>query len=192
MKPRLILLGNMGCGKSSLISRCLGADAARAGGFVTLRRRAEETLLGFDLAPARALVVENVPRQTFLDFTGPAKRKDSVFSALGVTLLEEAVDHPFAVADEFGGLELEIPEFRRALYRFFSREVPCIGVVKNQAAAQALIRRTGLGSDYAQEYGALRAWLEKDPNTQLLEVSGWGDESAQRILDSWANTYVRK
>lgn len=192
MKPRLLLLGDMGCGKSSLIARCLGAEASRAGGFVTLRRREGERLLGFDLAPARALVEEDAPRQSFLDFTGRTRRDDTVFSSLGVRLLEAAAEYPFALADEFGGLELEIPEFRQALYRFLSREVPCVGVVKNDAAADALASRAGLGGEYARQYRLLREYLEKDPNTRLLEVSGWKDTEAQRVLEDWAKTYVRK
>lgn len=192
MKPRLILLGDMGCGKSSLISRCLGEDAARAGGFVTLRRRAGDRLLGFDLAPARALCLEDAPRQCFLDFTGTTRRFDTVFSSLGVALLEQAPDHPFAVADEFGGLELEIPEFRQALYRFLSGSCPCVGVVKNDLASAALIRRTGLSGDYAREYQSLRAFLKNDPNTCLLPVKSWADQAAQRTLERWAETYVRK
>lgn len=189
MKPRLILLGDMGCGKSSLISRCLGEDAPRAGGFVTLRRSGDR-LMGFDLAPA--LCQEDAPRQCFLDFTGATRRDDTVFSTLGVALLEQAPEHPFAVADEFGGLELEIPEFRQALYRFLSGSCPCVGVVKNDRASAALIRRTGLSGDYAREYQSLRTFLKNDPNTCLLPVKSWADETAQRTLERWAETYVRK
>lgn len=192
MRPKLILLGDIGCGKSSLIRSCLGGDASQAGGFVTLRRGLEKEPTGFDLAPARALLDVQAPRQTFLDFTGQKKRDDSVFSGFGVKLLKEAENHPFSVADEFGGLELEIPEFRQALMTFLSRDIPCIGVLKNEKASAALIRRTRLGGDYAKAYAALRQFLEEDPNTQLLPVTGWADKNAQACLETWANQYIRK
>lgn len=192
MRPKIFLLGDIGCGKSSLIRSCLGGDAARAGGFVTLRRGLEKEPTGFDLAPARALVDENVARQTFLDFTKQPKREDSVFSGFGVNLLKEAETYPFAVADEFGGLELEIPEFRQALLEFLSLDIPCIGVLKNEEASAALTRRTGLGGDYAKAYAALRKFLEQDSRTQLLPVTGWADKSAQSYLENWANRYIRK
>lgn len=192
MRPKLILLGDIGCGKSSLIRSCLGGDASRAGGFVTLRRGPEKEPTGFDLAPARSLVDVQAPRQTFLDFTGRKRRDDSVFSGFGVELLKEAGSCPFAVADEFGGLELEIPEFRQALLEFLSRDIPCVGVLKNERASAALIRRTGLGGDYAKAYTALRQFLEEDPDTQLLPVTGWADKNAQACLESWANQHIRK
>ena len=191
MRPRLILMGPIGCGKSSLIRSCLGEDAAKAGGFVTLRRVEGDRLLGFDLAPARALVAENAPRQCFLDFTGETKKDNGVFEIFGTQLLAQAGEYPFAVADEFGGMELENEAFRGVLYAFLSGDTPCVGVLKNPQASAALTRRTGLGGNYPALYAELKARLEEDPQTELLPVTGWADRHAQAVLETWAKTYLR-
>lgn len=191
MRPRLILMGPIGCGKSSLIRCCLVEDAARAGGFVTLRRTEGDRLLGFDLAPARALVEESAPRQCFLDLTGETKKDNGVFEDFGTRLLAGAGAYPFAVADEFGGMELENRAFRRALYAFLSGDTPCVGVLKTPQASAALARRTGLGGKYPALYAELKACLEADPRTELLPVTGWADRHAQAVLEDWAKTYVR-
>lgn len=192
MRPRLILMGPIGCGKSSLIRTCLGEDAAKAGGFVTLRRTEENRLLGFDLASARALVEKTAERRCFLDFTGETKKDNGAFETFGTQLLADAEAYPFAVADEFGGMELENETFRRALYAFLSGETPCIGVLKTPKASAALTRRTGLGGEYPALYCELKAHLEADPQTEILPVTGWADRHAQAVLEDWAKTYVRK
>lgn len=192
MKPRLILLGDMGCGKSSLIRTCLGEAAAKAGGFVTLRRREGESLLGFDLAPGRALVDAAAPREAFLDFSRETAQRPEVFATLGVALLQQAKDYPFCLADEFGGLELENDDFYRELTGFLSGNQPCIGVLKNHVARDALVRRLKPGAAYPHRYQELRSYLEADENTLLLPVTGWADQQAQRILAQWADTYARK
>lgn len=184
-------MGPIGCGKSSLIRSCLGEDAAKAGGFVTLRRVEGDRLLGFDLAPARALVAENAPRQCFLDFTGEIRKDNGVFENFGTQLLAQAGEYPFAVADEFGGMELENAAFRRALYAFLSGDTPCVGVLKTPQASAALTRRTGLGGNYPALYAELKACLEADPQTELLPVTGWADRHAQAVLEKWAESYVR-
>lgn len=191
MRPRLILMGPIGCGKSSLIRACLGEAATKAGGFVTLRRTEGDRLLGFDLAPARALVDEKAIRQCFLDFSGETKRDNGVFEAFGTQLLAQAGEYPFAVADEFGGMELENTAFRKTLYAFLSGDIPCVGVLKTPQASAALTRRTGLGGNYPALYAELKAHLEENPQTELLPVTGWADRHAQAVLEKWAESYVR-
>lgn len=195
MKPKLILSGPIGCGKSTMIRMSLRADAVRAGGYVTLRQLAQSQLLVFSLAPARALADPTAMEhaQTFLDFTqGTLCRNPAVFSGLGVQLLQEALDSPFAVADEFGGVELLLPDFSRALQNLLFQDVPCIGVLKNQEASTALIQRMRLGDDYRIAYHTLREQLESDPNTEILETTGRYDERAWNEVARWVQCYVRK
>ena len=194
MRKNLLLCGPIGCGKSTLIRMALGADAARAGGYVTLRIHQEQKLLGFDLAPAAALADPQALEQAqrFLDFTGNQKQDSSVFSGHGVRLLQEALESPFAVADEFGGVELLIPELRSALTQLLYSPVPCIGVLKDLDASRSLARRMRLGPEYRDEYDALFQKLKRDPNTMILRTTGRYDSFAQRQIDLWAGEFVRK
>ena len=97
---RLILMGPIGCGKSTMIQTALGHDITRAGGFLTVRKLDGTQLLGFDLtAPT---IPQNGHR--FLDFENGAVRNDRVFSDFGIKCLQTPAS--FAVCDEFGGMEL--------------------------------------------------------------------------------------
>lgn len=195
MKPNLILSGPIGCGKSTMIRMSLGADAARAGGYVTLRNLSQAQLLGFSLAPARVLADPGAmaQAQTFLDFTqSPPCQNPAVFSGLGVQLLQNALECPFAAADEFGGVELLIPGFSSALENLLFSKVPCIGVLKTREASEALTRRMELGDDYRKAYRSLRQKLESDLNTEILETTGRYDENAWNQVARWVQYYVRK
>lgn len=189
---RLILMGEIGAGKSTLIRNALGAEVARAGGFVTRRITENGRLQGFDLAPARIWSEPNLPAQRFLDFSQGKRRDDSVFSCFGAVLLREALQAPFAVADEFGGLELLVPEFYENLVKLLSSDVPAIGVFKTPGAVLALAEQIPLGEDYARKADALCRLLKADPETLLLPVSGWDDNHAIETVQRWAETYVRR
>ena len=54
---RLILMGPIGCGKSTMIQTVLGQDIARAGGFLTVRKLDGTQLLGFGLVSAWACMI---------------------------------------------------------------------------------------------------------------------------------------
>lgn len=189
---RLILMGEIGAGKSTLIRNALGSEAARAGGFVTRRITENGRLLGFDLAPVRIWSDPDLPAQRFLDFSRGRRRDDTVFSRLGAALLTEALHGPFAVVDEFGGLELLVPELYESLVKLLSSDVPAIGVFKTPGAVRALSEQIPLGEDYARKADALRTMLEADPETLLLPISGWNDCHAIETVQRWAETYVRR
>ena len=191
MKRHLLLQGEIGCGKSTLIRQALGQSALQAGGFVTLRRTEADRLLGFDLAPAAALADSGLSGQRFLDFTREPCRTDDVFSRYGVELLKNTSGAPFAVADEFGGLELLNPGFYGALLELLKSDVPVIGVFKTPRASEALIRRLRPDSAYPEVYASLRRMLLEDPDTELLPTFGRGDTICAQRLRQWVNTYVR-
>ena len=194
MRKNLLLCGHIGCGKSTLIRMALGAAAARAGGYVTLRILEGQNLIGFDLAPTPALACPEYLEQAarFMDFTGNQKPDLSVFSGLGTRLLREAAEKPFAVADEFGGVELLIPELGQALMELLQSPVPCIGVIKDPDASRALSRRMRLGEEYKAAYEGLFNWLKRDPNTMILRTTGQSDGFAARQIDLWVKEFVRK
>jgi hypothetical protein len=96
------------------------------------------------------------------------------------------------VADEFGGLELLVPEFYEGLVKLLSSDVPTIGVFKTPGAVRALAEQIPLGEDYAQKADALCRLLEADLETLLLPISGWDDNHAIEIVQRWTETYVRR
>ena len=193
MRRRLILCGPVGCGKSTLIRGALGAESARAGGFVTLRRQEGGRLLGFDLAPARVLACPEGERagRRFLELSDGVTRHDWVFEDYGTALLQDGASSPFAVADEFGGLELLLPRFGRALTALLEGDIPCVGVLKAPEGARALAEKAGLGEEYLKRAAALKDRLERDPDTLLLPTAGRGDRKAEELLRRWADRYVR-
>ena len=193
MKRRLILCGEIGCGKSTLIKNALGADAIRAGGFVTLRVMRRGRLEGFDLAPAAALADSSrlAEAAQFLSFGDSPCQYDQVFSELGASFLQDALQYPYAVADEFGGMELVIAPFYQALLDLLRSDLPCVGVFKTPAAAEAMRRRLPLEPDYIVRYQEIRNLLEQDPDTELLTTTGRGDRQAEEALARWAAEYAR-
>lgn len=194
MKKRILLYGPIGCGKSTIIRNALGKEAEHAGGYITLRVFENDLMTGFDLAPAAALTNPEALKEAerFLNFTGKPRRDPSVFSGLGRRLLREALEKPFAVADEFGGVELLIPEFMESLRNLLSSDVPCIGVFKTQTASEELIRRLHLGEDYISAYRSLYETLSVDPDTEILSTFGQNDDAVISCVGQWIQQYVRK
>ena len=183
---RLILMGPIGCGKSTMIQTALGHDISRAGGFLTVRKLDGTQLLGFDLTSPAA------PQQghRFLNFENGAVRNDRVFSDFGIKCLQTPA--PFAVADEFGGMELLVDDFYNQLLVFLKSGVPCIGVFKTEDAAAAMAEKVPMGDEYTQRYQALLQTLKNDSETLLLSTTGWQDTAAVSTIAQWVNQHVRR
>ena len=121
MKKHLFLTGPACSGKSALLRETLGEMLLQAGGYCTAMDLADDgALLGCSLFPAAAAGgAAGFERERFLDFSAFPPRHDSeVFRTTGVQLLEESAWYPFAVIDEFGGFDLIIPQFRKALENY--------------------------------------------------------------------------
>lgn len=192
MKRRLFLSGEIGCGKSTLIKQSLGAAAEKAGGFVTIRIMEDGILKGFELAPAAVLASEreNYERRCFLSFSEALRKDDTVFAEYGPELLREAMSAPFAVLDEIGGVELLVTEFWEKLLMFLKSDVPCVGVIKTERAAEQLQNRVPLGDLYEERYGRLRTLLLEDENTKVCSMAGHYDTSAAEAVRSWININI--
>ena len=189
MKPRLFLTGPSGYGKSDMIRRELGELVHRAGGFRTLRDRDEHgTVRGFELLSADGYG----PRDRFLDLTGEAPRIDlEVFNRVGVTYLRRAGERRFALLDEIGGVELLNEGFMDELARYLSGSQPCIGVMKGPGPAGKLVEMMGLTVRYELARRALYEHLRSDPNTCLIEMTGWEDENARAAVREWVAEYAK-
>ena len=151
------------------------------------------SLLGFELYPAaKAAGVEGFAPLRFLDYSvSPPKADQEVFREAAARMLDEAACYPFSMIDEFGGFELLVPQFRKALESFLSSEQPVIGVLKDIDSAEELRRRFGLGEKYILLVRRLRQALEADPDTILLRSSGRDDAAARNIVRQWAAEYAR-
>lgn len=192
MKKHLFLTGVSGSGKSTLINEVLGERLSSAGGFVTLRQTDDAgKLLGFDILPACAAGgVEGFEPQRILDYTvKPPKAFTEVFRSYGVQLLDEAQYYPFSVIDEFGGFEIIVPQFRAKLAEFLSYDQPIIGVIKGAENAEQLRRSLGLGEKYTAFYSRLRAALEDNSQTMIVDLSSMDNDTARSLVSQWADEY---
>lgn len=192
MKKHLFLTGVSGSGKSTLINEVLGERLSSAGGFVTLRQTDDAgKLLGFDILPACAAGgVEGFEPQRILDYTvRPPKAFTEVFRSYGVQLLDEAQYYPFSVIDEFGGFEIIVPQFRAKLAEFLSYDQPIIGVIKGAENAEQLRRSLGLGEKYTAFYSRLRAALEGNSQTMIVDLSSMDNDTARSLVSQWADEY---
>lgn len=192
MKKHLFLTGVSGSGKSTLINEVLGERLSSAGGFVTLRQTDDAgKLLGFDILPACAAGgVEGFEPQRILDYTvKPPKAFTEVFRNYGVQLLDEAQYYPFSVIDEFGGFEIIVPQFRAKLAEFLSYDQPIIGVIKGAENAEQLRRSLGLGEKYTAFYSRLRAALEGNSQTMIVDLSSIDSDTARSLVSQWADEY---
>ena len=189
MKPRLFLTGPSDCGKSTMIRRELGDLVHRAGGFATIRDRDEDgTIQGFEIMSADGYG----PRDRFLDLTGEKPRIDvEVFSGVGVEYLRRARERRFAVLDEIGGVELLNERFMDELACYFRAGQPCIGVMKGAGPVGKLVEMMGLTVRYELARRALYEHLRSDPDTCLVEVTGWDDENALCAVREWVAEYAR-
>lgn len=192
MKKHLFLTGVSGSGKSTLINEVLGERLSSAGGFVTLRQTDDAgKLLGFDILPTCAAGgVEGFEPQRILDYTvKPPKAFTEVFRSYGVQLLDEAQYYPFSVIDEFGGFEIIVPQFRAKLAEFLSYDQPIIGVIKGAENAEQLRRSLGLGEKYTAFYSRLRAALEGNSQTMIVDLSSMDNDTARSLVSQWADEY---
>lgn len=192
MKKHLFLTGVSGSGKSTLINEVLGERLSSAGGFVTLRQTDDAgKLLGFDILPACAAGgVEGFEPQRILDYTvKPPKAFTEVFRSYGVQLLDEAQYYPFSVIDEFGGFEIIVPQFRAKLAEFLYYDQPIIGVIKGAENAEQLRRSLGLGEKYTAFYSRLRAALEGNSQTMIVDLSSMDNDTARSLVSQWADEY---
>jgi len=191
VQRRLFLTGPSGAGKSRLIRSCLGGALAEAGGFIT-GPEAPGSLV-FTLRPAAACAgVEGFEAGRFLDASvWPPVRDNEVFRALGARLLREAVCYPFAVADEIGGYELLIPQFRTALEALLQSELPLLGALRTREEALLLGSAFGLGERYAQYVDRLHEALRADPDTLIVALDGASDAAARSAVTDWAAAYAR-
>lgn len=193
MEKNLFLTGPAGAGQSELIREALGARGAYAGGYVTQDVFDENgKLTGRDLLPAAAAFgVKGYEPAHFLDYIGKQAFSDNeIFRDTGVRLLQEAEYYPYVMMDEIGGYELIIPQFRTALLDVLNSDLPCIGVLIDDASGEELRKSLGLGEKYSSYRRALKAALENNPNTIVLELKRLNREKVKRTVEAWVKEHA--
>ena len=192
VSKNLLLYGEIVIGKSTLIKRALENCTGEFGGFLTVRRQLPGGCPSFFLLPGQAMknaALEEVG-QAFLDLTDGVLLRNEVFASYGVRLLADTPSYPFALMDEFGGVELLVPAFRVALQAVLDSPVPCLGVFKTYRAGQTLAETLSLSEEYAQIYSEWKNRLEADPDTRLVPVLKKGDETAMAVIREWVSRYA--
>ena len=187
MKRRLFLTGPIGCGKSTVLMKALGPDLIRhAGGFLTVRRRHA------DGSPADFVLMDPAGKemQVFLDLTGSQPRVDmTVFSDMGAALLNRAVNAPFVVLDEIGGMELQCPEFAAALTRLLDSDVPIIGVLKTSESAYQMEKTLGCRGAFRAGSQMLTSFLSTYPDTHIQSCVPC-TKAALQLAKNWVEEYA--
>lgn len=193
MEKNLFLTGAAGAGQSEIIRAALGARGAYAGGYVT-HDVFDETgkLTGRDLLPAAAAFgVQGYKPTHFLDYVGRQAFSDNeVFRETGVRLLQEAEYYPYVMMDEIGGYELIIPQFRTALLDVLNSDLPCIGVLIDDANGEALRSSLGLGEKYSAYRRALKTALENSRDTLVLELKLLNKSKVKTAVEAWVKEYA--
>lgn len=136
-RPKHILLcGDAGVGKSTLIAKLLQQNTRPVGGFVT-KRLAE---MGDGFHPIYIHPAATPPTQRMADahnLIGTCNRKihnirSEVFDSLGTQYLTELPKRALILMDELGFMESSSPRFCEAVMQALSGELPVLAAVKSR------------------------------------------------------------
>ena len=104
--------------------------------------------------------------------------------------LEKLNNLPFAVLDEIGGIDLIIPEFRVALDRLLTSDLPILGVLKSREDSEQMRKMLGPGTRFTAFAERLYGQLSKDMNTELLQITENTEEEAGERVKAWIQEYA--
>lgn len=179
IKRHLFFTGDIGCGKSSVISMALGDKLCSCGGFRTCRRTEGSIHFVLESPNGKESFV-------FLDFRGSEPYLDiSVFSDAAISMLCGKI----LVLDEIGGIELASTEFYEALFRVLESDVPIIGVLKSQEALKIMSDKLCLPQKASVFAETLRKKLSLDENTTLYKCEKH-DKNALLLAQGWVRKYI--
>ena len=135
MKRHLLICGERGVGKSTLIRRLLAENRREVGGFVTKRLTAADGRGFFPIYLYPAAQKEEERRSEKANLVGTCDSRSSVrypevFDGLGVRLIESAPRGGLILMDELGFLENDAEAFQAAVLRALSGDTPVLAAVK--------------------------------------------------------------
>ena len=134
MTSHILLCGEIGAGKSTLIRRLLAYAAMPVSGFVTKRQAKDET--GFHpiyIHPAAQAEAQRVCSEEHLVGTCDQRThnvRPEAFDTLGVRYIRSARPGSILVMDELGFMEAQAPLFTAAVFDALGKSVPVLAAVK--------------------------------------------------------------
>lgn len=138
MKRNILICGDIGVGKSTLIRRLLTETQLDSGGFCTKKEISPGGYLSpvyiypADIAEdARTRGAENLVGMC--DPCGCREMHPEVFDALGVDYLQKTMGREVIVMDELGFMESTAPNFCQAVLAALDGDTPVLAAVKNRA-----------------------------------------------------------
>lgn len=131
----ILLCGERGSGKSTLIRRLLAHSARPLGGFITLRLKTpdENGFYPIHLYPAAQPESERTNDRTNLVGICDSRtsvRHSEIFDTLGAALLDDPPRGGLVLMDELGFLENDAAVFQSAVLRALDGETPVLAAVK--------------------------------------------------------------
>lgn len=135
MKRHLLICGERGVGKSTLIRRLLEHSTREVGGFVTKRLPVadENGFFPIYLYPASQSEASGATRRRILSGRATARssiRHPEVFDGLGAQLIKSAPSGGIILMDELGFLENDARVFQSTVLRALDSETPVLAAVK--------------------------------------------------------------
>ncbi|MCR5663881.1 MAG: hypothetical protein K6G17_03265 [Oscillospiraceae bacterium] len=193
MKRKILITGPAGDGKAELIRSALGGRLAEAGGYII---RVERNRDGFAerycLLPAAAAGgVEGYEGETVLDASSwPPAHYTEAYRETGARLLREALFYPFAVAEELGGFELLVPQFRTALCELLDSGLPLLATLKTPEESEQWRTLFALGDRFTGKVEELHRRLRSDPELEILDSSLLSDAAIREKLALWSKKWL--
>jgi Predicted nucleotide kinase len=187
----LLLEGPSGVGKTTLLLNRLGLLRREAGGFVTQRMEDEAGVTcGFCLTAAKSADTSRIPyreeRPGIFLKCGVEVPARKVFLGIGMELLKNAESCPFILLDEIGGVELLEPAFFSRLTELFSKNTPCIGVLKSTKNCAMMKRNIALMPDcFEQKCREFRTFLQNNPQVEIVRVERRDSPEAVHKIDEF-------
>ncbi len=134
-KRHLLICGERGVGKSTLIRRLLAHSARPLGGFVTLRLRTPDENGFYPIYLYDAALPESERRSTGENLAAACDSRSSVrhsevFDTLGTRYIESTPENGLILMDELGFLEGDAHIFQRAVLDALEGETPVLAAVK--------------------------------------------------------------
>lgn len=170
-KPHILITGERGIGKSTLVNRLLAHCTVPIYGYKTKNVSGEDGhSIGVYIYPANSTSFVNTEENCAASPIGKEKTGMDVhldvFNTLGVEYLKNAQPDGWIVMDELGYLETKATEFRSAVLERLDGDVPVLAVV-----------RLNKDTDFLNQ-------VRRHPKAELYTVTEENRDSLYEVLKS--------